>query len=256
MSAHAVSEVWVDKLESEHEYFPPYVCREFFTRLVSTRWISSLIKDPSAAAFLEAGCGIGRFGIAIATAGRKVTLMDCSEKSLQAARRLKELAEGYFGPLDVECLKGELERTRFKDGIFDATFNEGVLEHWSDRCERIGMLSEMARVTKAGGLVSVRVVNTRNALYNFLFLASLKKTIPFCHRYDLKGLRREMEDAGLDVVYCDGEVINDPGVWTRRGWLIGLLKAAGFVINRLPKRFREVLCPSIFCIGVVKRSQR
>jgi ubiquinone/menaquinone biosynthesis C-methylase UbiE len=201
---------------------------------------------------LEAGCGLGRFGIALAIRHKSVTLVDCSENSLIGAKRLKEIAERYFGSLDVRLLKGELEKLQFENEKFDVTLNEGVLEHWLDSRDRINIIKELARVTKKGGYVSVRVVNTNNFLYNFLYLAALKDTIPSYHRYSLKQLNAEMREAGLTVIHCDGEGINDPEDWVRNKWLVRLLMVASAVINNLPKPLRKVLCPSIFCIAKVK----
>jgi hypothetical protein len=122
-----------------------------------------------------------------------------------------------------------------------------------DEGDRIAIIKELARVTKKNGLVSIRVVNTKNFLYNFLFLAALKDTIPSYHRYSLNQLAYEMQQAGLEIVCCDGEGINDPEDWVRNKWLMNALKAASIMINCLPRPLRGILCPSIFCIGRVKQ---
>jgi SAM-dependent methyltransferase len=249
----SVSNVWNELLKEGGAYSTKDMGKDLLRKALSSRWISSLLKDESSNRFLEAGCGLGRFGIAIASSGKDVTLVDCSNKSLDSARRLNEIAEKYFGKMNVIFVKDDLEHTRFEDNRFDVTFNEGVIEHWLDYDSRVKIIKEMIRITRNGGLVSIRVVNNRNFLYNLLYLMALKPDIPMHHRYNIKGLSNEMRDAGLEVVYCDGEMVNDPGNWARNRALSGFLVFISNAINRLPKFLRQRLCPSIFCTGVVKK---
>lgn len=248
-----VSEAWNDILEKEDAYFPKDVSREFFTKVASTRWMTYFLKDASAKTFLEAGCGLGRFGITLAIHGKDVTLMDCSDQSLKGAEALKEIAERYFGKIDVELVKDDLEYTKFEDNEFDVTFNEGVIEHWLKREQRVGIIKEMARVTKPGGMVSIRVVNNKNSLYNFLYLKTLKIDIPPHHRYNLKELKEEMADAGLELIHWDGTGINDPGDWVRNKPLAFIINIINSILWISPKFIREIFCPSIFCTGRVQK---
>lgn len=255
MSKKTVAGEWEERLAREPAYAPEDVGGNIFAKVRSSRWIASLLKLPTEWSYLEAGCGLGRFGVTIAAAGRQVTLLDCSASSLASARVLTEMAEKNFGRLRVAFTKGQLERLAFADGHFDVVFNEGVLEHWLDRTERVRILKELSRVTKPGGLVSIRVVNNRNFVYDYLFRAALKSNIPPYHRYDLPELRDEMRAAGLEPENWDGERINDPHAWVKNMWLLKLLMVADFGISLLPKRMRERWCPSVFCTARVRSKQ-
>ena len=252
MSQGQVSELWENLLEKEEAYFPKDDKLLFFRRILSSRWVSNLLKYGVRRRYLEAGCGLGRFGIAIASVGKEVTLLDCSENSLRGAKCLKDIAEKHFGKMSVSFMKGDLESVNTEGRQFDVTFNEGVLEHWTGHDERVAVIRRMADMTNIGGLVSVRVVNNKNPMYNFLYLAALKDTIPAYHRYDLKELEGEMKAAGLRIVCSDGETVNDPGDWVKSKWLADVLMFFSILINKLPQPLRKSLCPSIFCIGVVE----
>jgi len=251
--ANSVSHMWKKFIGKKEIYSISNVEKTFFSRILSSRWISTLLRSGGHMGFLEAGCGLGRFGISIATTGKNVTLMDCSEKSLSDARQLQKCAEDYYHALNISYDQGDVERMRYEDDRFDVTFNEGVIEHWLDQRERINVIKEMVRVTKDGGLVSIRVVNNKNSLYNYLYLKSLKTHLPEHHRYDLKGLIRDMRDAGLEIHEYDGELVNDPGNWVRNVWLTKSLTYAGIIINRMPRMLRRHLCSSIFCTGIVRK---
>ncbi|MDD5421801.1 MAG: class I SAM-dependent methyltransferase [Candidatus Omnitrophota bacterium] len=255
MTGKRVSDSWEEFLSRGGVYFPKDVDRGFFSDILSSRWVVSLLKDGSRKKFLSAGCGLGRFAIAIAAAGRDVALMDCSEESLNAARLLGEIAKRHFGDISIRFLKDDLERTSFADGEFDVTFNEGVVEHWLDRGERIKVIKEMARITRDGGVVSIRVINNKNPLYNLIYKKALREDVPAHHRYDMRELKAEMEDAGLDPVLWDGETINDPDEYSANKLLIKTLRIAALAINTAPKFVREAFCPSIFCTAIVRRTR-
>lgn len=251
-NACSVSEIWTELLRREEFSFTKDIEKDFFIKSLSMRWLSSLLKNRAYNTFLEAGCFLGKSGIALATTGAKVTLMDCSEKSLTGARRLKEIAEQYCGPLDVTLVEDNLEQTHFKNEQFDVVFNEGVVEHWLDYKERVKIIEEMVRIAKKGGLVSIRVINTKNFLYNFILKIVLRIPEPPHFRYNLSELKKDMTDAGLEIIDCDGETINDPKYWIRNKFLVILLAILSNIINHLPKILRKIFCPSIFCNGIIK----
>jgi SAM-dependent methyltransferase len=250
--ASSVSGAWVAQTEADPSYFsvPRAIGKDFFRRVLRSRWVASLLGDPAYKTFLEAGCFIGRFGIAAATTGKKVTLMDCSPQSLRDAERLKAIAEKEFGRLDVAFVEDDLERMRFAGGSFDVTFNEGVLEHWLDRNDRVRIIKEMARVTRPGGLVSVRVINNKNRLYQTVIALVARTALPH-YAYSLSELEGEMREAGLEITAADGDTMNDPAHWMKnRGWA-GIFFGVSVILSRLPRPLRRVLCPSIYCNGMV-----
>ncbi len=254
-NSDSVAETWVNQAENDNSYFSNehQIDNDFFNKVLRSRWITSLLINKSYNNFLEAGCFVGRFGLALATQGKKVTLMDCSSQSLHDAEILKSLAEKKFGQLDVTFKVDDLEKTNFKTGEFDVTFNEGVIEHWLERDDRVRIIREMKRLTRPGGLVSIRVINNKNWLYKLITNLVSRETPPY-HKYNLNELKSEMKQAGLEIIETDGEMMNDPAHWIKNKYLLFILNIISLLINHLPKFLRQIFCPSIFCNGMVKKS--
>lgn len=79
-------------------------------------------------AVLEFGSGTGELSARLARAGRRVTLCDFSQKSLDFARSLF----AKLG-LDGEFVRGDvLERLPLADKSYDVVWSSGLLEHFSD----------------------------------------------------------------------------------------------------------------------------
>ncbi len=115
------------------------------------RWIS-----PADTRILEAGCGTGRYCIAIAerSKGAQVTGVDITRGAVMLARegaRMRKIRNARFE-------SGDIRRMPFRDGTFDVVFSEGVVEHLRDYKKAV---SEMARVAKSGGKVILAVPNVR-----------------------------------------------------------------------------------------------
>jgi ubiquinone/menaquinone biosynthesis C-methylase UbiE len=97
---------------------------------------------------LEVGCGLGFDAISLSeivgSSGRVVAL-DCSFAMLEAARsRARDLS------LAVEFVLGDAGKMGFKDGCFDCTRVDRMLQH-TPQPERV--LAEMVRVTRSGGRI-------------------------------------------------------------------------------------------------------
>jgi ubiquinone/menaquinone biosynthesis C-methylase UbiE len=93
---------------------------------------------------LDVACGTGLASEPLAKRGLKITGLDMSEAMLDKARiRLKE----------ARLVVGDAEKLAFPDHSFDAVVC-GQAIHWMDQGKA---LSEMTRVTKAGGRVAIWV---------------------------------------------------------------------------------------------------
>lgn len=111
----------------------------------SPSWLAPLLKlsEPSQR-ILELGSGTGGLSVALAKAGRKVTLLDFSSGALYFSREvfLSVGACAEFIQADVR------KRLPFNDNYFDLVFSSGLLEHMED--EEIQMvIDESARVSCA-----------------------------------------------------------------------------------------------------------
>jgi len=94
---------------------------------------------------LDAGCGTGWADFLLASEGFKVTAIDLSDKSLEKARKIKDLL-GF----KTRFVKDDLEELSFKDNAFDSALSFDVLEHIPDLDKA---LSEMRRVLKPKGML-------------------------------------------------------------------------------------------------------
>ncbi len=113
-------------------------------------------------AVLDAGCGSGKFGAAIARFGAaKVVGVDIGEKGLAFAERQK--AKVDYGAR-MEFHHTSIDDLPFDDGSFDIVWCNGVLHH---TVNYEGSLSEISRVTRPGGSLYLNVEGF-NGLFGLL----------------------------------------------------------------------------------------
>lgn len=97
---------------------------------------------------LDAGCGIGVYGLGIAKRGGNVIGVDISKESIQrAVERAKGLKSAKF-------VIGNILELPFKTGAFDKIICVDVLEHIEDDSTAV---SELCRVLKKGGILIIHV---------------------------------------------------------------------------------------------------
>lgn len=108
---------------------------------------------------LDAGCGIGVYGLVLASKGNKVVSIDISADSLKVARNW--VAQSG---LPVAPVEGDIERLPFKDGTFDICFCGFILHHLPVIKQAI---AEIYRVLKPGGVVALIEPNGSNPVAKF-----------------------------------------------------------------------------------------
>jgi SAM-dependent methyltransferase len=97
---------------------------------------------------LDFGCGLGRTARELAARFDRCVGLDISEAMLARARELN----AHLANLDLVCADGS-EPLPFADETFDAVYSSIVLQHLPAPSDARGALSELARVTAAGGLL-------------------------------------------------------------------------------------------------------
>jgi ubiquinone/menaquinone biosynthesis C-methylase UbiE len=107
---------------------------------------------------LDVGSGPGRYAIALAERGYRVTLFDLSGDSLDLARR--NVAEADVGARVEGYEQGEAsDLGRFADERFDAVLVMGPLYHLIDEADRLAAVRESLRVLKEGGIIIAVTIN-------------------------------------------------------------------------------------------------
>lgn len=206
-----VARLWQIHVESERSsYKNKKVSLQDLQYLAASDYLKWMTADlPAGAAVLETGCGSGKFSLALAMLGYRMTTIDISEAVLANLEQNRDRLSAEIGrPLEVVVIQGDIERISCAEGTFDAVVSEGVLEHWLEPEGRVAVLGEMARVTRPGGRVVVVVPNGRHPLFSWWKLsgypgyASIDEVPWF--RYDCLTLEREMVRAGLTEVRTDG----------------------------------------------------
>lgn len=157
-------------------------------------------------AYLDAGCGDGRFLAALPALGPvpdRVVGVDIADSILATARR----AAASVG-LDVELVRGNLERLPFGDAEFDLVVSIQVLEHLLDPAAGV---RELARVVRPGGTLLLstdnrarRITQTLNGprwlVASFLGSRNRRVKIEFPHRtFSKRELVALLAGAGLVV---------------------------------------------------------
>ncbi|MEI6309668.1 MAG: methyltransferase domain-containing protein [bacterium] len=146
---------------------------------------------PAPAHILDCGGGPGRYAVALAQEGYRVTLLDLSEKCLAFAK--EKAAE--LGVSGIEAfVHASATSLPFPDEQFDAVLLAGPLYHLVSEEDRLAAMRESLRVLKPGGLVAAAIVPLLG-----VFRAALAEFPEFIASGDcLRFLRRPFQEAGRD----------------------------------------------------------
>lgn len=202
-----IGDKW-QKVFTHGSYSTPEVTKEFFLGLQSSPYLKVLLayaQPKKGALVLEAGCGSGKWAVTLATLGYQVVAMDYSLAILKEVEKLKKQAEKYFGKIDLQTWADDLNNLKIKDR-FDIVFNEGTVEHWLKKEERLHVIKEMKKVTKKGGTVAIFVPNGAHPLHFWWVVSHYSGyfSAPPMTRYSTRKLKREMNEVGLRDLQTNG----------------------------------------------------
>jgi len=168
---------------------------------------------------LDVGCGQGTItrGLAEAVAPGQVTGIDTSAEVVEVAAEVAPL------PPNLTFQVGDVYQLDFPSDHFDVVHAHNLLQHLS---EPSNALQEMARVTKAGGLISLREGDYAGA---FWYPASFGwegwqaayQQVARCGGGELaagRNLRAWALEAGLDQLESSGSLMTYPGAASAQEW--------------------------------------
>lgn len=116
---------------------------------------------PVPANILEVGAGTGRYSVALAKEGHRVTAVEL------AAENFEQLKQNGRGIENLSAIQGDaLDLSRLEDDSFDCTLVLGPLYHLYDRKDQLTALKEALRVTKTGGLIMVAFLSVHAILFD------------------------------------------------------------------------------------------
>jgi len=141
-----------------------------------------------ASAILDIGGGPGRYAIALAERGHRVTLADLSPELLVIAR--EKVVAAHAEDQVSEIVEADAcDLTRWKAGSFDAALSLGPFYHLTEAREREAAARELARVVRPGGHVFVAAIPRLSFLQRTIALPDERH-----HLLDGEWLRRLLED--------------------------------------------------------------
>lgn len=132
--------------------------------LTTMKYIHACLEGFSAPAILEVGAGTGRYSIALAKEGYRVTAVEL------IAHNLECLKAKLDGSEPLTAIQGNaLDLSFLPDAAFDLTMLLGPMYHLYTRQEKQKALAEAVRVTKRGGYILVAYCMNEPTIFQYVF---------------------------------------------------------------------------------------
>ena len=158
---------------------------------------------------LEIGAGTGRYSIALAKEGYKVSAVELVDKNLVELKRNSE------GLDNINAYQGDaLNLDRFEDDTFDVTLVFGPMYHLYDDRDQHKAIDEAIRVTREGGVLlfaflSAHAIICTNYLYDYMPVTyGINEN--FDENYNTKHFKEQLF-TGFDIVEFE-ELFKDKNV--------------------------------------------
>lgn len=191
---------------------------------VDVYWLDQMLRGRVApeAEVLDAGCGGGRNVEYLLRAGQTVFAVDRDPAAVQAVRALAARVSPAPPPADRFAV-AELDALPFADGSFDVVLCVAVLHFARDDAHFRGMVDELWRVLRPGGMLFARLSSSACLREGAVRLEGNRWRVPDgTERYlvDLPTLLRETERLGgrrLDPV----KTVDVQGMRCMTNWVLG-----------------------------------
>ncbi len=169
---------------------------------------------------LELGAGTGRYSIALAREGMKVTAVELVESNLTILRAKSRDME------NLESFQGDAtDLSRFGDHSFDVTLVLGPMYHLYEGKEVNSAIDEAVRVTKPGGVLLFAFLSVYAIMYaNYLqgnWSAGQKEN--FTDTYQVRHFKEQLF-TGYDVTEFERLFEGKPVEWLTTAGMDGLLE--------------------------------
>ena len=125
---------------------------------------------PEAGEVLELGAGTGRYSIALAKEGHRVTAVELAERNLEL---LRQNARGLDNL--TACRGDAIDLGFLPDDRFDLTLVFGPLYHLYERADQLAALREAVRVTKPGGCILTAFLSVYSIFTNNYLRGNLRE---------------------------------------------------------------------------------
>lgn len=145
--------------------------------LTTMKYIRESLEGLEAPSILEVGAGTGRYSVALAKQGLRVTAVELVERNLDLLRAKLD------GTEPITAMQGNaLDLSALPDGAFDLTLVLGPLYHLYTREDKLQALSEAVRVTKPGGRILAAYCMNEPTVIQFVFA---KQNLAYAAERDL-----------------------------------------------------------------------
>ena len=169
---------------------------------------------------LEVGAGTGRYSIALAGEGMKVSAVELAESNLAVLR------ENSRGIQNLEAYRGDAtDLGRFADGSFDVTLVLGPMYHLYEPDEVNRAIDEAIRVTVPGGVIMFAFISVYAIMYaNYLrgnWAAGQEEN--FTEDYRVRHFKEQLF-TGYDVAGFERLFAEKPVEWITTAGMDGILE--------------------------------
>lgn len=152
------------------------------------KYIHECLFGLSEPAILEVGAGTGRYSVALAKQGYRVTAVELVPHNLELLRAKLDGSE------PITALQGNaLDLSFLPDSAFDLTMLLGPMYHLYTREDKLRALAEAVRVTKPGGFLLVAYCMNEPTVIQYVF-----------------GMNKLQEVMGLNLLTPDWHCVSEP----------------------------------------------